>query len=83
MYPVSETPSSFEGEHISAHFGRGNTISIRNKDNICSATVAYNQTKWGAAKAWQLFMAEVSHSDRFADAVDYFERHGIKMAVSG
>ena len=74
--------SVFEGEHIWAHFGRG-TISIRNKDNICSATIARNQTKWGAEKAWLLFITEISKSELFSDAVDYFERRGIKMTVSG
>ncbi|MDR2150785.1 MAG: hypothetical protein LBO67_08270 [Spirochaetaceae bacterium] len=83
MHLGAEVPVIFEGEHIAARFERGTTISIRNKDNICSATIAYNQTRWRAAKVWQLFMAEVSKSDRFADAVDYFERHGIKMIVSG
>ncbi|MDR2537878.1 MAG: hypothetical protein LBC46_06190 [Treponema sp.] len=72
----------YEGEHILAQFNKGQ-VSIRNKDNICSATIARNQKTRNAAKVWCSFLSEVSRSDSFGAALDYFERHGINMLVSG
>ncbi|GMO70572.1 MAG: hypothetical protein Ta2A_19190 [Treponemataceae bacterium] len=75
-----------EGEHIAARIERGrflSRISIRNKDNICSATVARNQTEWGAGKIWDLFMAAAPRDISFPDAVNFFESHGIRMTVTG
>ncbi|MDR2535607.1 MAG: hypothetical protein LBD29_06195 [Treponema sp.] len=73
----------YEGEHITARLEKMNAVTIRNKDNICSQTIARNQRRWGAAKVWCLFLMEVSKETSFAAAVDYFERHGIAMRVSG
>jgi hypothetical protein len=76
----------YESEHISARIERGrflSRISIRNKDNIFSATVARNQNRWGAGKVWDLFLAAVSADISFANAVNFFESHGIRMAVTG
>jgi hypothetical protein len=75
--------TQYEGDHISARFDGKHSFTLRNKDNICSATLARNQKIRGARKAWRLFIMEVSKTDTFAIAVDYFERHGIKMLVSG
>jgi hypothetical protein len=76
----------YEGEHISARIERGrfrSRISIRNKDNICGATIAHNQNGWGAGKVWELFMVALSKDISFADAVNFFELHGIRMNVRG
>jgi hypothetical protein len=76
----------YEGEHISARIERGrfrSRISIRNKDNICGATIAHNQNGWGAGKAWDLFITAVSGEMSFSDAVNFFELHGIRMTVMG
>jgi hypothetical protein len=74
--------ASYEGEHILARFSKGR-VSIRSKDNICGATIAHNQRAWGAAKAWCSFLGGASKSMSFAEALDYFERRGIAMIVSG
>jgi hypothetical protein len=73
----------YEGLHISARIERGRSISIRNKDNICGATIARNQKTWGAAKAWDAFMDAVSKELSFAEAVNFFEDKNMKMLVSG
>jgi hypothetical protein len=73
----------YEGEHILARLEKGRWISIRNKDNICSATIARNRRPRGASDVWRLFLSEVQKSDSFEVAVDFFERHGITMNVSG
>ncbi|GHU22536.1 hypothetical protein FACS1894164_05070 [Spirochaetia bacterium] len=73
----------FEGDHISVRIESRNRIRIRNKDNICSATIAYNQTKFGAAKICNLFMDSVVKEMTFENALNFFERHNIKMFVSG
>jgi hypothetical protein len=73
----------YEGNHISARIECGKLISIRNKDNICGITIAHNQKTWGAAKAWNAFMAEVSKELPFVEAVNFFEDRNMKMNVSG
>jgi hypothetical protein len=83
MLKRSNRYTHYEGEHIIARLDKGCRITIRNRDNICSATIARNQRSWGAAKVWCLFLMEISQEVPFAGAVDYFERHGITMLVSG
>ncbi|MDR0524246.1 MAG: hypothetical protein LBG90_00050 [Spirochaetaceae bacterium] len=73
----------YEGEHILARLERGRLISIRNKDNICNATIARNRKTWGASRVWCHFLMEATKDMAFAAAVDYFERQGIPMQVSG
>lgn len=72
----------YEGEHITARIEKSR-VTIRNKDNICSATIARNRRSWRAAKVWCLFLMEISKEVSFAAAVDYFEQHGVTMLVSG
>jgi hypothetical protein len=82
MLKGSPRYTQYEGEHIAARIEKGR-VTIRNKDNICSATIARNQGSRGAPKVWCFFLMEVSKEISFAAAVDYFERHGITMLVSG
>ena len=83
MLKNSSRYTQYEGEHITARLEKGHTVTIRNKDNICSATIARNQRTWGAAKVWCLFLMEISKDADFAGAVDYFVQHSIAMSVSG
>jgi hypothetical protein len=73
----------YEGLHVSARIERGRLISIRNKDNICGATIARNQKTWGASKVWDAFMVVVFQDLSFAEAVNFFEDRNMKMVVSG
>jgi hypothetical protein len=77
---------TYEGEHILARFDRGRFLSdimIRNKDNICSATVAHNQKRWGAGKVWDEFVKGASKETSFGEATSFFESHGISMRITG
>jgi len=73
----------FEGTHISARLERGRVVSLRNKDNICSATIARGALPWGSDRLWDEFMAQISRETPFATALDFFESRGVEMTVSG
>ncbi|MDR3303462.1 MAG: hypothetical protein LBS86_03535 [Treponema sp.] len=81
--PLDAVQDRYEGDHILARLEKGHWISIRNKDNICSATIARNPHRQGAPEAWRRFLLEAHTGDSFDTAVDFFERHGITMNVSG
>jgi hypothetical protein len=83
MLKKHENYIHYEGDHISARLEGRKKFTIRNKDNICSATLAYNQSYLRAVKVWCLFMMEVTKEISFAEAVDYFARNGIKMGCRG
>ncbi|MDR0568571.1 MAG: hypothetical protein LBG87_05130 [Spirochaetaceae bacterium] len=83
MLKQSDRYIRYEGEHITARLEKGSIITIRNKDNICSATIARSKWSWRTAAVWRLFLMETAKETAFASAVDYFERHGIAMLVSG
>ncbi|MDR1030674.1 MAG: hypothetical protein LBL76_07360 [Treponema sp.] len=75
--------TQYEGIHLSARLEGRHGLIIRNKDTICRAMIAQTQWAWKAAQVWCLFMMDVTPGDTFETAVDYFERKGIKMRVSG
>ncbi|MDR0561250.1 MAG: hypothetical protein LBG73_00990 [Spirochaetaceae bacterium] len=83
MLKSSERYVRYEGEHITARLENGRIVTIRNKDNICSATIARSRRIWGVSKVWCLFLMEAVKEMSFASAVDYFEKRRISMQVSG
>jgi hypothetical protein len=72
----------FTGTHITAWL-EGKTVRIRNNDNICSATIASGSRFFGIDKVWEAFIQSAVKEMTFADATDFFNKHGISMAVRG
>jgi hypothetical protein len=72
----------FTGTHITAWL-EGKTVRIRNNDNICSATIATGSRFFGMDKAWEAFIQTAGKEMTFADATDFFNNHGVTMAVRG
>lgn len=83
MLKASDQYTRYEGAHISARLEKGRIITIRNTDNICSATIARSKGIKSAASLWRRFLMEAAKDMTFASAVDYFESRGVAMQVSG
>jgi hypothetical protein len=75
--------TEFSGSHILARLEDGKRITVRNRDNICSATIAASPRTRKAAPAWEAFLKTASKEMSFADALAFFQNRRLEMTVSG